>query len=75
MGSLFGDGVEFPKQIFKAICQNKECRVLVGAMHIPCVAGTVIFVCHKCSMVSRFDNGADGYEPKALGKATPRSTR
>ncbi|MDO8688547.1 MAG: hypothetical protein Q7R39_00795 [Dehalococcoidia bacterium] len=72
MGLLFGDGVDIPKHIFKAICQNPECRVALGAMHIPCASGVIIFVCGKCSGVSRFDNGNDGWDTHLLGKVRPK---
>lgn len=56
------------ERFFHALCQNEECKALVGGMHIPCTAGAVIFVCQRCGTVSEFVNAATRYETKVLGK-------
>ena len=67
MGFMF-DGVEIPKHIFRAVCQNRECRQTVGAIHMPCANGLVLFACWKCNTISKFENGSDGFDAKVLGR-------
>lgn len=53
-------------QSYRVLCQNAACHAPLGAMHIPCAGGRVIFVCHLCGSVSMFSNGAYEIESKLL---------
>lgn len=53
--------------LFRCLCQNEKCRATLGAIHIPCVAGRVVFICHTCGTITEFKNGPDGFDAKVLG--------
>jgi hypothetical protein len=77
---VFGD-VKIGAHMFRALCQNSECRTAdgartaLGALHIPCAAGRVVFVCRICGTVNEFRNGPDGFDAKVLGQIRLESSR
>ena len=61
------DGHHLPNQLYRALCQNPACHEPVGALHIPCGGGLVVYGCHKCGTISSFQNTDTGYVVQMAG--------
>jgi hypothetical protein len=58
-------------QMFQALCQEPKCRARLGGMHMPCVGGGVVLICHRCGTVSAFQNMRFGIRPSVVMKLRP----
>lgn len=61
-----------PQHFFKALCQDTSCKEMLGGFHVPCVGGTIVFVCPKCRGVSVFQNQAYEIASKFVGRQMNR---
>lgn len=63
--------VKLPQHFFKALCQNTECRVVLGGFHIPVDGGLVVYACGKCGRTSVFRNAKYGIDSALAGAMEP----